>query len=161
MHFLPERDAFERSLYFFAGQNHLPLLGICRGMQYVNILEGGKVIDDLSDANEIHRRITADKQHRVSIERGTLLQEICEVDQGWVNSAHHQAVDPQWLAPTLRVSAWSDTVDHGIEAIEFKAADQKPFFIGVQWHPERMHARESNPLSQKIKSRFLSEVRKP
>ncbi|MEJ2883223.1 gamma-glutamyl-gamma-aminobutyrate hydrolase family protein [Pedobacter sp. GR22-6] len=158
--FLPERDEFERAFYLYSQEQRLPLLGICRGMQYINILEGGKLLDDLGVANAAHRRLVQDKQHGISLEPGTLLQEITGLRSGSVNSAHHQAVDPGLLADSLMISAWSESQDRIAEAIEFKHKAQRGFMLGVQWHPERMQEKASNPLSQAIKARFLAELRK-
>lgn len=158
--FLPERDEFERALYLYSQEQRLPLLGICRGMQYINILEGGKLLDDLGVANEVHRRLAQDKVHEVILEPGTLLQEITGLQRGSVNSAHHQAIDPERLADSLLVSARSESSDRTVEAIEFKHKAQRGFMLAVQWHPERMQEKASNPLSQAIKARFLAELRK-
>ncbi len=157
--FLPKRDEFERLIYAYAKDKRRPLLGICRGMQYINILEGGKVLDDLGLANEQHRRTSIDKIHGLDVLKSTLLHEITGLDTGYVNSAHHQAIDPRQLSSSLLISAYSNTEDATIEAIEFKDKSNKAFMMGIQWHPERMQGKESSPLSQGIKERFLKEVR--
>jgi putative glutamine amidotransferase len=62
------------------------------------------------------------------------------------------------LAESLRVSAWSD--DRVVEAIEYKDFDQKPFFLGVQWHPERLRIQDSNtPFSMHIRQAFLDAAK--
>jgi putative glutamine amidotransferase len=157
--FLPERDAFEKLIYEYAKLHKVPVLGICRGLQYINILEGGTVFEDIGDtANQTHKRGVADKEHPVEILPDTLLHNITGADNGIVNSAHHQAIRPDQLGDNLMVSAYSAT-DHIIEGIEFKDKSDKAFMIGVQWHPERMKGKEENPLSQKIKSAFIDAVR--
>jgi len=157
--FLPARDEFEKQIYHFSQQHRLPLLGICRGMQYINILEGGKVIEDNEqDAHEVHKRDSADKVHQVQIEENSLLHACTGLRTGEVNSAHHQAIDPAYLGHNLMAVAYSATKDQLIEAIEFKDKTSKAFMIGVQWHPERMLSKESNPLSQKIKDAFLQSL---
>lgn len=158
--FLPERDDFEAALYAYAQAYKIPLLGICRGMQYINILEGGKVLDDLGTANEVHKREGQDRIHELFIQENTILHEISGAGGGRVNSAHHQAIDPSCLADSLIVSAISATADRSIEAIEFKDKNSRAFMLGLQWHPERMPDKESSALSQGVKERFLAEVRK-
>ena len=158
--FLPERDRFEAELYRYSQQHQIPILGICRGMQYINILEGGKVFQDNGEAiNEIHKKETEDKQHKVGILRDSLLYAIAETGQGDVNSAHHQSIDPQHLGKNLKVAAYSDTPDPLIEALEFSNLTAKGFMMAVQWHPERILNKESNPLSQKIKEHFIKAVK--
>ncbi|TWF38964.1 putative glutamine amidotransferase [Chitinophaga polysaccharea] len=159
-HFLPERDAFEKKIYEYAQQQRLPVLGICRGLQYINILEGGKVYEDIGEpANKIHKKETADKIHGVNIREDSLLYAITGATHGQVNSAHHQGIHPAHLGSNLMVSATSDTNDGLIEGIEFKDKTGKAFMLCVQWHPERMQEKEVNPLSQKIKTQFIQEVR--
>lgn len=159
--FLPERDAFEKLIYAHAKKEKIPVLGICRGMQYINILEGGKVYDDIGeDANAVHKKAAEDKVHSVSLSKDSLLYEITAQEQGLVNSAHHQAVNPDHLGENLMISAYSEAGDGIIEALEYKDKSNSGFMIGVQWHPERMKEKESNPFSQKIKEQFIIEVRK-
>jgi len=156
-----DRDLFEEKIYRHAIKHSLPVIGICRGMQLVNVLEGGKLIQDLGEeGNEVHRKIDIDKQHAVSIDENSLLFEISGENSGTVNSAHHQAVDKNVLSNTLRANAYSGNSIDIIEGLEFKDKTNKPFMICVQWHPERIIDKEHNSLSQKIKERFLSEIRK-
>lgn len=156
--FSPERDAFEKQLYEYSQQHHIPVLGICRGLQYINILEGGKVYEDIGDAaNTIHKKETNDKIHAVHIKKDTLLHAITGQEEGQVNSAHHQAIHPAHLGKNLMVSATSD--DDIIEGIEFEDKTGKAFMLCVQWHPERMPEKEMNPLSQNIKLQFIQAVR--
>lgn len=158
--FLPERDDFEKRLYEYSQQQQLPVLGICRGLQYINILEGGKVYEDIGEAaNKIHKKDTSDKIHGVNIRKDTLLYEATGLEKGQVNSAHHQGIHPASLGKNIMVSATSDTSDEIIEGIEFKDKTGKGFMLCVQWHPERMPGKESNPLSQQIKTTFLQAVR--
>lgn len=157
-HFLPERDAFEKVIYEYSQQQRIPVLGICRGLQYINILEGGKVYEDIGEAaNRIHKKGEVDKIHEVHIRKDTLLHTITEVEAGQVNSAHHQAIHPEHLGHNLMVSATSG--DNIIEGIEFEDKTGKAFMLCVQWHPERMPEKEVNPLSQKIKTQFIQAVR--
>jgi putative glutamine amidotransferase len=130
-------------------------------MQLINVLEGGKLIQDLGvEGNDVHRKIEIDKQHPVSIDEKSLLFEIAAEKSGSVNSAHHQGVDKKVLSNALQANAYSVNSVDLIEGLEFKDKTNKPFMISVQWHPERIIDKEVNPLSQNIKERFLSEIRK-
>ncbi|TKC55980.1 gamma-glutamyl-gamma-aminobutyrate hydrolase family protein [Pedobacter hiemivivus] len=158
--FLPERDEFERLIYDYSQKAKLPVLGICRGMQYINILEGGKVFEDNGAAlNELHKKGSEDKVHGLNIVEDSLLYAVTGKAVGQVNSAHHQGVDPERLGKNLMANAYADTPDALIEGLEFKDKTGKAFMLGVQWHPERMKEKELNPLSQKIKEQFIQEVK--
>jgi putative glutamine amidotransferase len=157
--FCPERDVFETNVYAYAKRTKRPILAICRGMQLVNVAEGGDMIQDLGDAgNDIHRKTgDTDKRHGIDIIDGSLLRDITGLTTGEVNSAHHQAIDVNKLPASLRVTA---TSTEGVpEAIEYADGTAKGFMLGVQWHPERMVDRETNALSFKIRERFLEKVR--
>lgn len=158
--FLPERDAFEKLIYEHAKKEKAPVLGICRGMQYINILEGGKVFDDIGEsANAVHKKGAEDKIHHINLEKNSLLYAVTGQEYGSVNSAHHQAVHTDHIGENLMVSAYSDAGDGIIEGLEYKDKTNMGFMIGVQWHPERMKEKENNPFSQKIKEQFIIEVR--
>jgi len=127
------RDALECRLIKDALYRDLPLLAICRGLQILNVQHGGSLIQHLV-MTERHRRKTADPGrpvHKVEMVPGTKLAAIAAPALTWdVNSRHHQAVEV--LGTGLRVSA-RDPEDGTVEAIE---RPDKPFVIGVQWHPE-------------------------
>ena len=153
------RDLYESRVYTHARSQGIPLLGICRGMQLVNIVEGGGMVQDLGgEGNRMHRKEAGvDKSHAIETAEGSLLRELCGASKGTTNSAHHQAVDVKRLPKSLRVMAWSD--DGVAEALEYSDTSDRPFMLCVQWHPERMEDREVNPLSKNIRERFLNEVR--
>lgn len=155
--FQPERDAFEAKIYRYTQTHKLPLLAICRGMQLVNVLEGEKLIQDLGEANQLHRKDDRDKTHKVVIAEGSLLSSICGQLNGEINSAHHQAIDANAVAESLMVNASAE--DGMVEGIEFRNKSNKAFMLGVQWHPERMENREGHPFSENIKQSFLKAVR--
>lgn len=157
--FLPERDCFEKLVYEYSQTHRVPVLGICRGMQYINILEGGKVLEDIGEANQIHKKELSDKVHPVEIGHNSMLYAITGAKFGIVNSAHHQGVTTHILSKNLIANSYSDTSDQLIEGLEFKDKTNKSFMLAVQWHPERMNEKETNPLSQKIKERFIEEVK--
>ncbi len=109
-----------------------PVLAICFGMQLLNVVEGGSILQDLPDLlPEAGPHLTPelDLDHRVTIEEGTLLASMAPALQPSVRSTHHQAVAD--AAPEYRVVARAD--DGVIEAIEHP---HEAFVLGVQWHPE-------------------------
>lgn len=155
--FQPERDLFEKTLYESAIDNKLPVLGICRGMQLVNVLEGGTLVEDLGTLNDQHQKDgTTDKAHKVKVKAGTLLDEIVNTDAGDINSAHHQAVDK--LAPALQANSVAG--DGTVEGLEWKEKENKPFLLCVQWHPERMFQFPGSPFSANIRDRFIEEIKR-
>jgi putative glutamine amidotransferase len=156
--FNESRDHFEIQVFEFARQKNKPVLAICRGMQLVNIALGGNLIQDLQENGFTNHRKgpDGDREHKIEVEPGTLLAQIAGVQQGFVNSAHHQGLDQ--IADELKVSAFSE--DGVVEAIEYKDAN-KPFLLAVQWHPERMQFPASNlAFSQNIRSAFIDAMPK-
>jgi putative glutamine amidotransferase len=142
----PERTGFEMILARSAMRRALPTLGICGGMQMLNVAFGGTLIQDI--ASEVkdhleHRQKGEGEEltHLVRIERRSLLFRILKKTTLRTNSFHHQAV--RKLAPGFRVSARSE--DGVIEGIERPAA---PFTLGIQWHPEYLypHQKETRRL---------------
>jgi len=152
------RDLFEIQVFEFARQQNKPVLAICRGLQLVNIALGGNLIQDLQENGFTNHRKgpDGDREHKIEVKPGTLLAQIAGVQQGFVNSAHHQGLDQ--IAEGLNVSAFSE--DGVVEAIEYKDAN-KPFLLAVQWHPERMQIPASNlAFSQNIRSAFIDAMLK-
>ena len=140
------RDGFELALLPQAMKLDMPVLGICRGIQVMNVALGGTLYQDLptqrADSRLIHRQEKPyDKpSHAVSIRDGSLLSNILGTNSFCVNSMHHQAVRD--VAPALHTCAQAE--DGVTEAVE---SDDRSFFLGVQWHPERMPAdREATAL---------------
>lgn len=155
------RDEIERELISRAEANTLPMLAICRGLQMFNVVKGGTLFADIYAQNNIttihtkNKEIFTDAAHPVDIEPGTLLHKITKTLHGTINSSHHQAVAE--LAPELRIAARAP--DGTIEALEWKEPSGKPFFLAVQWHPERMERSDSSaPFSRKVLEHFLFEV---
>lgn len=142
----PRRDAFEVALARAALVRQVPVLGICRGLQVLNVAAGGKVLQDISlgvynplkhfqDAPRWHGT------HSIEILPGSKLASIFGTLRLRVNSFHHQAV--RRLAPAFNATAWAqDGVVEGIEA------EAHPFAVGVQFHPEGMWEKE--PLFLKL-----------
>jgi len=150
------RDEFELELFGLAQSLKMPILGICRGLQLVNIALGGSLIMDLEAAGQRnHRNMDGiDYVHPVLLKADTLLKSVCFISDGVVNSAHHQAIDK--VAELLSVNCFSD--DGIIEGIEWKVKNDRSPMLCVQWHPERIQNKESNPLSQNIKEWFFEEA---
>jgi putative glutamine amidotransferase len=133
---VPERDRFEVALARGAIERDLPLLGICRGMQLINIACGGTLIQHLPDrfGHGEHRRVVGTfegSDHEVNLIDGSLAQEAAGQPVHTTKSHHHQGVD--CLGAGLVVTGTSVFEDELAEAIELPG---KRFVLGVQWHPE-------------------------
>ena len=156
----PERDAFEGAALERARADGLPILGVCRGLQLINVCLQGSLIQDLGTAgDEMHENVEGvDKRHGVNIEDGSLLREIAGVGSGEANSAHHQSIDR--LGKGLRINCRA--VDGTIEGIEWVEPAGKSFLLGIQWHPERMYLNRFADvfLYSAIRERFISEISK-
>ncbi len=126
------RDRLEQSLLKEALLLGLPVLAICRGMQMLNVAEGGSLKQHIHD-HVSRPENKALEAHQVEVEPGSRLASIYGAAKIGVNSRHHQAVGR--VAEGLRVTARAH--DGTVEAIE---STEHPFVIGVQWHPEDMAA---------------------
>jgi putative glutamine amidotransferase len=133
----PDRDRFEVALARRALERDLPVLGICRGMQLINVALGGTLDQHLPDSigAATHRSVAGTfSEHRVRLEQGSLACAATGTEALTVFSHHHQGIDG--LGDGLRVSGWSDD-DDLVEAIELPG---KRFALGVVWHPEEDEA---------------------
>jgi len=137
---IPERDAFEMSLVEQALRSGIPMLGICRGMQILNVALGGTLFQDLPSQMEHsvllgHRQETPkwEPTHEVEVDGGSQVAEIMGTDELKVNSYHHQAVKD--LASGLLAVAHAP--DGVVEAVEWRDLSQR-WLVGVQWHAEAM-----------------------
>ncbi len=153
-----DRDFFEMSAFETALEQSIPVLGICRGLQLVNVVLKGTLVQDLGDEglNPVHKG-SPDKSHPVKVEINTLLHDIAKTETGEINSAHHQAI--QKLGKGLQVNCTAN--DGTIEGIEWADKSGKPFLLCVQWHPERMFRfqLQDSPLSKNIRERFITEIK--
>jgi putative glutamine amidotransferase len=148
------RDEFEMHVFETALNLEHPILAICRGHQLVNVALGGNLTQDLGAGNDIHKRTEEDKQHDIKTVSGSLLQEISG-DSGHINSAHHQAINE--LSDELITNSFSP--DGVIEGAEWKDKEDKPWLLAIQWHPERILDKETNPFSKNIREAFIKAVR--
>jgi putative glutamine amidotransferase len=125
----PDLDRFEIALVRRADALGLPILGICRGMQVVNVARGGTLVQDVGN----HRQEESGRvpTHKVVVKEGSRLEGLMGPGEHAVNSFHHQAV--RELGHDLQAVAWS--LDGVIEGVE--AAD-RDFVVGVQWHAESL-----------------------
>jgi putative glutamine amidotransferase len=154
-----ERDDFELKMLEEALGKGVPVLGVCRGLQLINVYRKGTLVQDLGMAGDkIHMAEGGDKQHAVRIERDTVLAAVAGQSGGVVNSAHHQAVER--LGEGLRVNCVA--ADGTIEGLEWAEPEGRPFMLAVQWHPERMYVNglADTALYRAIRDRFMEEVGK-
>lgn len=152
----PRRDTLEFALLTEALRLKMPVMGICRGHQLINVFLGGTLIVDIP--SDVQDRVPHQCDdylscfHPVLTEKGSTLATLCGCDSALVTTNHHQAVDK--LAPGLKVSAYSP--GRIVEAVEWRDPSGKSFLLGVQWHPERMDLR--NPLSGPLALEFLQRA---
>ena len=144
------RDAFELQLVPWAISNQLPLLGICRGIQVINVALGGTLIEHLPDeiGDEISHRLPPREpvDHEIELTPGSPLLEIFQEATFSAASWHHQAI--RELAPQLSIAARAP--DGTIEAVQLAG---HPELIAVQWHPEM--TAEEDPVQQRLFSAFI------
>jgi putative glutamine amidotransferase len=173
------RDEFEWKVCEHVFNKQIPVLGICRGLQLVNVFLGGTLIPDIPTAGkENHSKYYEgqDRYHNIEILHDSELSKITNIVFGDVNSAHHQSADI--IAKPLKINALSD--DRVVEGLEFDFADSigfdfahptEPYSVAersrshrnhylmlVQWHPERIINAEQNNFSYKIRQNFVEHI---
>ena len=151
----PERDTYDMLLLEESKKRNIPILGICRGSQIINVAAGGTLYQDLSliPGNVLkHNQVSKPtlKTHKIQIEENSIISEIFGKET-MVNSFHHQALDK--VADDFKVVARAS--DGIVEAIQHKTYK---FLVGVQWHPE-MLAVECDEARELFK-RLIEEAKK-
>jgi len=150
----PERDAKEFPLIERAlARGDFPVLGICRGMQALNVAMGGKLIQDLPN----HRLVEEGKRlHEVFVPPGCRLTHLLGIGGFMkVNSRHHQGATLLEKAPGLLVSAFS-LKDGIIEALDSPRGNHR-WVVGVQWHPENRD--QLAAFHQRLFTRFIEAAK--
>ena len=143
----PGRDAFELTLFEAFLKTRKPILGICRGVQLMNVGLGGSLVQHI----EGHRQTPAPRNeltHEVLVADDSLLARLCGCTRLPVNSFHHQAV--KHLGKGAVISAITE--NGVVEGIELPQT-LHPFFLGVQWHPE--HFYREHPAASALFSGFI------
>ena len=148
------RDAFELALYKAAKAKGIPVLGVCRGLQAINIAEGGTLHQHVPAAGATVQHEQREKNgtpsHKVVLEPNSFLAKAYGSFQIKTNSYHHQAIDT--LGENLKIVGRCS--DGTIEAVE---GTKSPFVLAVQWHPEMSFAKHPEHLAPF--SLFMSAVR--
>ena len=150
------RDAFEWKVLDYTESGKMPVLGICRGLQVVNVYFGGTLLPHIPVFGKFDHSKTSsdDRYHTVQLDPNSLLKEVVGETQGEINSAHHQGADR--IGKGLVTNALSP--DGIVEGLERHAKNDAAFLLLVQWHPERMKDQESL-FSKNIRQKFLDAVR--
>lgn len=131
----PERDEFELKLLAGAAEQEIPVLGICRGLQMINVFAGGTLRQDVPEHSKFD--LPPDTlTHSIDLVSGSILGELYGRSMQ-VNSLHHQAVER--VGAGLAVTASSDGSVEGLE-------HQSLPIVAVQWHPEMLPTRKSDPI---------------
>ncbi|MEL7834197.1 type 1 glutamine amidotransferase [Fodinibius sp. Rm-B-1B1-1] len=146
-----DRDEMEFALVEEAVEKNIPILGICRGAQLMNIYFGGTLHQDIANYyTEVPRVKSVWPKKMVEVEAGSKLRDILTFEKVWVNALHHQAVDA--LGNKLKVAAQEE--NGIIQAIEHQ---EKSYVLGVQWHPEYL---PQIPAQRRIFARLVQEASK-
>ncbi|MET0621206.1 MAG: gamma-glutamyl-gamma-aminobutyrate hydrolase family protein [Thermoanaerobaculia bacterium] len=151
----PERDRIDFALFEQARRAGAPVLGICRGLQVVNVALGGTLVQDIPEerpSDIVHARSREEKtrlDHTVAITPDTRLAALAAAAEVRVNSRHHQAIET--VAPGLAISGTSP--DGLPEAVE-SAGDA--WVVAVQWHPENL---AGDPVSSRLFADFVRAAR--
>jgi len=146
----PRRQENELSLARTARERGIPTLGICLGVQVMNVAAGGTLIQHIESDIDHASKPSDRHRHEVAIDGGTRLARIVGERELEVNSSHHQAIKE--IGDGLRVTAHApDGIVEGLED------PRHPFYVGVQWHPEDMSGEES---ASAIFGAFVEAARK-
>lgn len=150
----PHRDYMELELIKRAVLNNKPVLGICRGMQVINVAMGGTLYQDIHEQIKVKELIKHSQNaprwyttHQIVIEKYSFMWEVFNAERVSVNSYHHQAAKD--IAPDFKITASSE--DGIVEAIEYS---KSCFIVGVQWHPEDLW--QKNPSHHQLFKKFIN-----
>lgn len=152
----PTRDKFEWNVIEKSFAAKKPVLGICRGLQLMNIYLGGSLIHDIPTVKDHHghgSKENVDGRHAIQVKENSVLYYIVKNNSGEINSAHHQSVEK--FADGLVITATSEP--NIVEALEWSSQQNKPWMLLVQWHPERMPDQD-NPFASSIRTEFLNQI---
>jgi putative glutamine amidotransferase len=138
----PGRDAVDIAAFRAAEAADAPVLGICRGLQAINVFSGGSLVQHVEGHESLPYPAAAGSAHAMTLQSGTLLWSVNGgASELVVNTYHHQAITPERLAPGLRATASATSpIGDLVEALESR--DPGRWLVGVQCHPERL---ESSP----------------
>lgn len=152
------RDSLEFRLIKLALKNKIPILGICRGEQILNVAMGGSLFIDIpTDVDTIikHRLKDVSKcKHNINLRKSSFLYDLYKNDSIIVTSNHHQAIEN--LADSFKIMAKAN--DSIIEGIQWKNPANKSFLMAVQFHPETMDS--LNIMANNIAEKFIAEAKK-
>lgn len=151
----PMRDSAELPMARWAVAEGKPILGICRGVQVLNVALGGSLYQDIPSeiASELHHNLSYEREdwthmaHEMTVAPGSRLASLLGVERLPINSLHHQSV--REIGAGLRAVAWAP--DGVVEALE---GDSEAFVVGVQCHPEALQA-EADPRWQRVFAGFV------
>ncbi len=150
----PGRDALEDEAFRTALEAGVPVLGVCRGLQAINVFAGGSLVQHMEGHESSAYPSPAVTRHRLELTDGSRLAAILGEGELEVNSYHHQAITPERLAPGLRIAAVADHEAAGrlVEAVE--STDPERWVVGVQCHPERTES--SPPVFERLWASFVA-----
>ena len=152
----PIRDSLESYLLNWLDQSHVPCLGICRGMQFMNVHGGGSLHPHLPELLGTNAHRAGDeKSHRDTTHVVMAIKSIPGIEageQGMVISHHHQGIE--MVATTLEV--WARSPDGLAEGIRRKDTLSYPCYLGVQWHPER--SKKNQPFVESLGEFFVHSM---
>lgn len=151
----PGRDALEDEAYRAALDARVPVLGVCRGLQAINVFAGGSLVQHLDGHESTPYPSPVVTRHHLDLASGSRLAVILgEASDLEVNSYHHQAITRERLGSGLRISATAHHTEAGdlVEAVE--STDPDRWLVGVQCHPERTES--SPPVFERLWVAFVA-----
>jgi len=152
----PGRDALEQAAFAAAEAQAVPVFGVCRGMQAINVFRGGALVQDIEGHTSPAYPAPEAKAHDMEIEVGTRLSEVLGETVASVNTYHHQAIRPDQVGRGLRISGYSPHQEGDlVEA--FEDVDPNRWLMAVQSHPERTEF--TSPEFERLWASFLEAAR--